>query len=154
VANRRSFDTALATEWIRSPGQPMSVVMADIDHFKNYNDHHGHPAGDACLIEISRLLASSPRGADILCCYGGEEFTAILPRADLDMAVAVAERMRRTVENAALPHAPNIGTVTISVGVASALASRSIPANELLARADAALCEAKHAGRNCVRTRP
>jgi diguanylate cyclase (GGDEF)-like protein len=62
--------------------------------------------------------------------------------------------MRRTVENAALPHAPNIGTVTISVGVASALASRSIPANELLARADAALYEAKHAGRNCVGTRP
>jgi predicted signal transduction protein with EAL and GGDEF domain len=79
VANRRSFDTALGTEWIRSPGQPMSVVMADVDRIKNYNDHHGHPAGDACLIEISRLLASSLRGADILCRYGGEEFTAISP---------------------------------------------------------------------------
>ena len=123
-------------------------------HIQEHNDHHGHPAGDACLIEISRLLARSLRGADILCRYGGEEFTAILPRADLDMAVAVAERMRRTVENAALPHTPAIGTVTISVGVASALASRSIPASELLTRADAALYEAKHAGRNCVRTHP
>ena len=152
VANRRSFDTALAAQWTRSPGHPMSVVMADIDHFKSYNDHHGHLAGDACLIEISRLLVSSLRDTDVLCRYGGEEFAAILPQADLDMAVAVAERMRATVEDAALPHAPKIGTVTVSIGVASALASRSIPVSDLLAHADAALYSAKHAGRNCVRT--
>jgi diguanylate cyclase (GGDEF)-like protein len=152
VANRRSFDTALAAQWTRSPGQPMSVVMADVDRFKSYNDHHGHPAGDACLIEISRLLVSSLRDTDTLCRYGGEEFAAILPRADLDVAVAVAERMRATVEDAALPHAPKIGTVTVSIGVAAALASPSIPVSDLLAYADAALYSAKHAGRNCVRT--
>ena len=131
----------------------MSVVMADVDRFKSFNDHHGHPAGDACLIEISRLLVNSLRDTDTLCRYGGEEFAAILPRADLDVAAAVAERMRTTVEDAALRHAPKIGTVTVSIGVASALASPSIPVSELLAHADAALYEAKHAGRNCVRAR-
>ena len=147
VANRRSFDTALTAQWTRSPGQPMSVVMADVDRFKSYNDHHGHPAGDACLIEISRLLVSSLRDTDTLCRYGGEEFAAILPRADLAVAVAVAERMRAAVEDAALPHAPKIGTVTVSIGVASALASRSTPVSDLLAHADAAPGQVRKNGR-------
>ncbi len=95
---------------------------------------------------------SGLRDTDLLCRYGGEEFAAILPRTDLEVAVAVAERMRAAVENAALPHAPEIGTVTVSIGVASALASRSTPVGDLLAHADVALYSAKHAGRNRVRT--
>ena len=155
VANRRLFDTALAAEWARSLGtaQPVSVIMADVDHFKQYNDDYGHLAGDACLVEISRLLNGSLRDTDLLCRYGGEEFAAILPRADLEGAVAVAERMRRAVEAARLPHTLTGGTVTVSVGVASSLPSTKDRRNELLAGADAALYEAKRAGRNCVRTR-
>lgn len=153
VANRRSFDAALAAEWTNSPGAPMSVIMADVDNFKKYNDHLGHPAGDACLVEISRLLGGSMRDTDLLCRYGGEEFAAVLPRTDLAVAVVVAERMRAAVEGAALSHAPTIGTVTISVGVASSLASTARLVSELLAGADAALYAAKHAGRNCVRAR-
>ena len=127
--------------------------MADVDHFKQYNDDYGHLAGDACLVEISRLLNGSLRDTDLLCRYGGEEFAAILPRADLEAAVAVAERMRRAVEAARLPHTLTGGTVTVSVGVASSLPSTKDRRNELLAGADAALYEAKRAGRNCVRTR-
>nr|WP_277351748.1 diguanylate cyclase [Antrihabitans stalactiti] len=154
VANRRRFDAALAVEWTRSlgTGQPVSVIMADVDHFKQYNDDYGHLAGDACLVEISRLLARSLRDTDLLCRYGGEEFAAILPRADLDAAVAVAERMRLAVEGARLPYTLDARIVTVSVGVASALATASDQRSELLSGADAALYEAKHAGRNCVRT--
>ncbi len=151
VANRRSFDVALAAEWTRSHSRPVSVVMVDVDHFKKYNDHLGHPAGDACLIEVSRLLAASLRDTDVLYRYGGEEFAAVLPRSDLETAVGVAERMRRAVESAALPHAPSVGEVTVSVGVATSLGSPVRPVSELLEQADAALYDAKHAGRNCVR---
>ena len=153
VANRRRFDAALAVEWTRSlgTGQPVSVIMADVDHFKQYNDDYGHLAGDACLVEISRLLARSLRDTDLLCRYGGEEFAAILPRADLEVAVAVAERMRLAVAGAR-PNTLDARTVTVSVGVASALATASDQRSELLSGADAALYEAKHAGRNCVRT--
>ena len=90
---------------------------------------------------------SSLRDTDTLCRYGGEEFAAILPRADLAVAVAVAERMRAAVEDAALPHAPKIGTVTVSIGVASALASRSTPVSDLLAHADAAPGQVRKNGR-------
>lgn len=154
VANRRRFDTALAAEWTRSivTAQPVSVIMADVDHFKQYNDDYGHLAGDACLVEISRLLSGSLRDTELLCRYGGEEFAAILPRADLDAAVVVAERMRVAVEGARLPHTLDMPTVTVSVGVASMVASTGNQRSELLAAADAALYEAKHAGRNCVRT--
>jgi diguanylate cyclase (GGDEF)-like protein len=153
VANRRRFDAALAAEWTRSlsTGLPLSVIMADVDHFKHYNDDHGHPAGDACLLEISRLLAASLRDTDLLCRYGGEEFAAILPRADLGAALVVAERMRVSVESARLPHTSDTGAVTVSVGVASCLASAAGRCDELLVGADAALYEAKHAGRNRVR---
>lgn len=155
VANRRRFDMALAAEWTRSLGtaEPITLIMADVDHFKQYNDDYGHLAGDACLVEISRLLTDSARDTDLLCRYGGEEFAAILPRADLEAAVAVAERMRRAVAGARLPHTLSGGMVTVSVGVASTIASTKSQRSELLANADAALYEAKHAGRNCVRTR-
>jgi diguanylate cyclase (GGDEF)-like protein len=155
VANRRRFDAALATEWARSLGTalPVSVIMADVDHFKTYNDHLGHPAGDACLVEISRLLAGSLRETDLLCRYGGEEFAVILPRTDLEVAVNVAERMRRAVEDARLPHTPDGRIVTVSIGVASSPASATGREDDLVAVADAALYEAKHAGRNRVRAR-
>ncbi|MCO1656474.1 diguanylate cyclase [Pseudonocardia humida] len=154
VANRRRFDAALAAEWTRSleTALPVSVLMVDVDRFKQYNDDHGHLAGDACLVEISRLLAAGLRDTDLLCRYGGEEFAAILPRADLAAAVDVAERMRLAVEDARLPHTGDVGVVTVSVGVASSPASTRSQGSELLARADLALYAAKRAGRNCVRT--
>ncbi|WP_214407793.1 sensor domain-containing diguanylate cyclase, partial [Pseudonocardia lacus] len=152
IANRRRFDAVLADEWTRSLGtaRPVAVVMVDVDHFKQYNDHRGHIAGDACLVEISRLLAAGLRDNDLLCRYGGEEFAAVLPRTDLDAAADVAERMRKAVEEAQLPHVGG-AVVTVSIGVASLPASSGGQHGELLAHADKALYEAKHAGRNCVR---
>lgn len=148
VANRRRFDAVLAHERTH----PVAVIMVDVDHFKQYNDARGHPAGDACLVEISRLLAAGLRDPDLLCRYGGEEFAAVLPRTGLATAVEVAERMRRAVEDARLPHVLDGTVVTVSIGVASSAASTGGPGDGLLARADDALYRAKRAGRNRVRT--
>lgn len=152
VANRRRFDAALAAEWVRVPGRSLAVIMVDVDHFKKYNDHLGHPAGDACLIEVSRLLAGALREADLLCRYGGEEFAVVLSGTDLDTAAAVAERMRTAVHAAGLPHDPAVGFLTVSIGVAAVAPAPATSPTAVVIAADAALYEAKHSGRNCVRT--
>ncbi|HET7726531.1 MAG TPA: diguanylate cyclase [Candidatus Limnocylindrales bacterium] len=138
LANRRTLDASLAAELDRAArsGRPLSLVMLDLDHFKAYNDAHGHPAGDALLVAAAGAWQRELRPSDLLVRYGGEEFTAVLPDCSHAHAVVVAERLR-----AATP-----AGVTASAGVATARAGES-PAN-VVGRADVALYRAKEAGRN------
>ena len=156
VANRRQFDRALADEWARAirAGTSIALVLVDVDHFKPYNDRYGHPAGDDCLRRIAAVLGRTLlRAGDVVARYGGEEFGAILPLPDADAATAVAERMRKSVEALAMPHgAVPRGVVTISGGVASSRPEMDSDPLDLVARADAALYEAKAAGRNRIVT--
>jgi len=155
IANRRSFDEALAREWARAQreGRPLSLLMMDIDHFKAYNDHHGHLAGDGCLAEVAGTIAAAVRRAgDHAARYGGEEFAVILPNADAVAAAKVAEKIRASVAALELPHGASdtAAFVTLSVGVATLTPLRTLQASELIAAADRALYQAKHAGRNRV----
>jgi diguanylate cyclase (GGDEF)-like protein len=154
VANRRRFDDALQRDWARHlrSRAPLSLLMIDIDHFKQYNDRYGHQAGDECLRRVAQALqACLQRGTDLLARYGGEEFAAILDGGDQG-ALTVAQRMRQAVEALAIPNAGSQTSphVTVSIGLA---ASGSVPADSaaaLLQAADRALYGAKAGGRNRV----
>jgi diguanylate cyclase (GGDEF)-like protein len=153
IGNRRRFDERLATEWLRCGrhGAPLAVVLVDIDHFKLYNDHYGHLAGDECLRRVAQLLQSSIRRADeVAARYGGEEFVLLLPDATMADALAVAQRCLDSVGAAALPHArsPTAATLTLSIGVASLVPRPLDRSDTLVQAADAALYRAKHGGRN------
>jgi len=154
VANRRSLDDQLAREWgrMRRDGRPLSLVLCDVDCFKDYNDRYGNPAGDACLRRVAEaLVRAAGRSGDVVARYGGEEFAVVLPETGEDGALPVAERARAAVRDLAIPHAgsPVGAVVTISAGIATALDEDAGPA-ALLARADAALYAAKRAGRDRV----
>jgi diguanylate cyclase (GGDEF)-like protein len=142
--NRRALEQALGREWARcaEQGLPLAALMIDVDHFKRYNDHHGHLEGDRVLIEVAALLRTDLNvPVEILARYGGEEFTLLLPGATLEAAARRAELLRDAVERARLG-------VTVSVGVAVAWPSLAEPASSLMRRADQALYEAKRQGRN------
>lgn len=159
LANRRAFDEALLTEWKRTVREKsqMSLLLIDIDHFKQFNDAHGHQVGDDCLRSVAAALQSAAlRPGDLVARYGGEELVIVLPGADSEASALVAERMRATVEGLRIPHGPELGGVlTVSIGAATALArdggSAEMP-QTLLASADRALYTAKAAGRNCCKS--
>lgn len=154
LANRRHLDEFLQQVWTRAQrdGEELALMMIDIDHFKLYNDHYGHPAGDACLQEVARALRASLRKPeDLIARFGGEEFVVVLTRTSLDAAMAAAERVRQSVAAIALPHeaSPTLGQLTLSIGVASVKpAQTNTSAARLMASADEALYEAKASGRN------
>ncbi len=154
IANRRRFDEAIAVEWQRARRQhaPLALLLCDVDRFKNYNDSLGHPAGDLCLKKAASALTSQlKRPADLAARYGGEEFAILLPDTDLAGALKLAEDCRRHLEQLALPHPDGVGNVvTMSVGVASTSPAAGGSIEELVAAADAALYDAKRAGRNRV----
>jgi len=147
VANRRLFDETLALEWRRGARthKPVSLLIVDIDHFKRYNDEHGHQAGDECLRAVARTLQGAVhRAADCVARYGGEEFVVLLPETDSEHARQLAELARSRVEGLELD-------VTVSIGVATATPDREIEhAEDLVKQADEALYAAKDAGRNRV----
>ncbi|HUP08121.1 MAG TPA: diguanylate cyclase [Caldimonas sp.] len=152
VGNRRLFDQTLNAEWARAARKrhPVALLMIDIDHFKDYNDHYGHPAGDECLRTIARLISETvKREGELVARYGGEEFALLLPGADLEAARIVAERCLKAVLDARLEHAasPTSPWVTMSIGVASAVAGVGIQPAVLVDAADAALYRAKRSGR-------
>jgi diguanylate cyclase (GGDEF)-like protein len=153
--NRRSFDSHLAHEWNRGAREqvPLSLIMMDIDHFKAFNDHYGHPSGDECLRQVARSLATPlHRPGDLLARYGGEEFIILLPWTGLLGARALAERLRERVADLAIPHehSPVAPHVTLSLGVACAVPKRQASPEGLVKAADEALYRAKEHGRNRV----
>jgi diguanylate cyclase (GGDEF)-like protein len=154
LANRRMFDETLQREWRRCIrlNKPMSLVMMDVDHFKQYNDLYGHQQGDDCLKAIAKKLAkSAPRPADLVARYGGEEFIMVLGETDEVGARWVAERVRQRVSLLQLPHAGSKHQfVSVSCGIASIHPARELSADVLLQTADKALYQAKHQGRNTV----
>jgi two-component system cell cycle response regulator len=157
IANRRTFDERLDFEWrrLRRERQPLSLIMADIDFFKRYNDRYGHLLGDECLKTVAdRFQAELKRPADLAARYGGEEFAAILPNTPLDKARHVAECIRSAVEDLKLPHADSSASpwVTLSVGVATTIPLPDADGDQrwLIDAADAQLYASKNAGRNQV----
>jgi diguanylate cyclase (GGDEF)-like protein len=151
--NRRYLEEALARELRRSARsqRPLSLLIVDIDHFKQVNDRHGHDVGDEVLCAVAHLLESTARAEDVVCRLGGEEFVVISPEADVGGGAVLAERLRgavRALEGAALPAALT-QPVTVSIGVASA-PQHAADAAALLKAADAALYDAKRAGRDRV----
>ena len=129
LANRRSFDLKLEEEWRSSAksNAPLALIMIDVDHFKTFNDHYGHLAGDACLRAVGESLART-EGAAIVARYGGEEFALLFAATEMDRALAIAETLRAAIEALDLPHAaaPS-GHVTASVGVAALRAAAGSP---------------------------
>lgn len=154
--NRRCFDDRFKAEFGRAQrqGTPFSLLMLDIDFFKDYNDSYGHPAGDQVLIDVVKAFkAKLNRATDILTRYGGEEFAVILPDCGTEGAQAVAEMLRTAVAELNIPHCKSKITdhVTLSIGVTSVEPGSKCNATCLLETADAALYSAKHSGRNRVR---
>jgi diguanylate cyclase (GGDEF)-like protein len=153
AANRRTFDELLLREWRRQARtrQILSVIMIDVDHFKQFNDTYGHGAGDECLKQITRTAEGTlQRPADLIARYGGEEFVALLPDTGLDGAMAVAEGIRAAVAALGLPHAGSkvAPHVTVSLGVACVVPETDVEPAMLLEAADAQLYAAKREGRN------
>lgn len=158
LANRRWFEQRLAQEWRRmARGKDhLSVILGDIDFFKQYNDTYGHQAGDSCLRLVARTLEqAAKRPGDLVARYGGEEFVAVLPHTDLEGAAIVAEAMRQLVHQRRIPHkASNAEIVTISLGVASCRPNATMTSEQLVQWADQALYAAKHGGRDQVQLAP
>ena len=152
VPNRRKFDEQLVRDWRQSQReQPaLSVILIDVDHFKRYNDHYGHQAGDAALQAVARVLDGTlKRPHDLLARYGGEEFVGVLPNTGLSEAVELAERMQAGVRALNLEHSgsPEAQVVTISLGVAAVVARSDLAPQALVEAADQQLYAAKQAGR-------
>jgi len=150
--NRRVFDLCLVEAWhcaIRSH-RPIALIMCDVDYFKSYNDHYGHPGGDFCLQQVAIGISHAVRNGDIVARYGGEEFAVILPNTDLFNAMDIAERIRQAVFDLNLPHcgSANWHQVTISCGIAALIPEQFQSEHELIKAADLALYRSKQHGRN------
>lgn len=147
--NRRALDRRLQEEWNRHrrAGQSMALLMIDVDRFKHFNDEFGHSAGDIALAAVAEALRHSLRNCDCLARYGGEEFAAILPNTDADGALIAAQKMMASLKGSHWPLRP----VTVSIGVAVQTPGSDTLETAFMARADAALYQAKSAGRNRVK---
>ncbi|MFW3616767.1 GGDEF domain-containing protein [Billgrantia antri] len=156
IANRRHFDTFIASEWQRAKRNrhALSVIFIDIDHFKEFNDHYGHVAGDDALRAVAQALTRVVhRASDLVARYGGEEFVCVLPDTDLEGALQVAGRIHATIRALDIAHAysTRAGRVTASLGVASSTpAHDGTSVDELMAQADRQLYRAKRQGRDRV----
>lgn len=155
VANRRRFDAMMDREWIhaRQSRQPLSLLMMDIDYFKQYNDSYGHLDGDACLKRVAWVLASAgTRARDLLARFGGEEFVLLLPETDVAAAGKMAERCRDLILAERIPHAQSlVGPVlTISVGAATCIPGYTDESRSFIDVVDKRLYRAKEKGRNSI----
>lgn len=153
IANRRRFDACLAVEWesARSNGHPLSVLLFDIDFFKQYNDLYGHVRGDRCLVDIAQTLSLALDGPrDMVARYGGEEFVVLLPQADASVARKVAERCQRLVRKQSIvhEHSPLGQHVTVSVGVGTLVPSNDMKPADFINAVDQQLYAAKKNGRD------
>ena len=148
VRNRRAFDLELdmqLTAAARS-GLPVSLLMIDVDHFKRFNDTHGHLGGDAALRRVAGALSGQARATDTAARYGGEEFAMILPATDAASAVAMGERLRQ-----AIAHSGSAGDPAVTASIGAATTVVGLTAHQLIEQADGALYQSKRDGRNCVR---
>ena len=155
VANRRQLDESLLNEWraCRRAQSPLTLMMIDIDHFKQFNDTYGHLAGDACLKAVAAAMnAGIGRSHDLLARFGGEEFVCLFPATDLIGARAKAEQLRLAVQALAIPHADSsvAPVVTVSIGSATTIPRAEYNVDPLLNCADDQLYQAKRSGRNRV----
>ncbi|HCC80747.1 MULTISPECIES: sensor domain-containing diguanylate cyclase [unclassified Methylophaga] len=157
VANRRMFDSVIETEWLkaRQNKQPLSLIIIDIDFFKEYNDFYGHLQGDDCLKQVAETLNNvKARSRDFFGRFGGEEFIMLLPEADENAAWSIAERCRQALFKKQIPHEQSKVSqlLTISLGVSTMIPSHDDEHNELISRADKQLYQAKQKGRNCIQS--
>jgi diguanylate cyclase (GGDEF)-like protein len=155
IPNRRRFSQVLEFEWRRCMrnASPLSLIVVDVDHFKIYNDSHGHAAGDVVLREIARALQNGlKRASDFVARYGGEEFVILLPEVDAEGGQILAEQVRRSVEALSIPHDESFVSpwVTISMGGATCIPDSPEPGPDLFIQADEQLYGAKNQGRNRV----
>jgi diguanylate cyclase (GGDEF)-like protein/PAS domain S-box-containing protein len=155
VANRRLFDNTLDLEWRRAmrSAKPISLIIVDVDYFKNFNDTYGHLAGDSCLQKIAHTIRDSLRRAgNFAARYGGEEFAVILPDTDAEGAYLFAESLREKIENLNIEHKDSTAckNVTVSMGVSTIVPKKDSPHDKLMSLADKALYKAKQEGRNRV----
>jgi len=155
IANRRFHEDKLNREWRRCQrnNSPLAAIMIDIDHFKRYNDHYGHIAGDQCLREVAKALQKGMRRiSDSMARYGGEEFVCLLPDCNAEAAYRVAELFQQRIRSLNIPHATSqiASILTVSQGVASLIPCRDNKATELIRQADQALYHAKMSGRNRI----
>jgi diguanylate cyclase (GGDEF)-like protein len=153
IYNRRTFNELAQQQWAQAKRhqQPISALMIDVDHFKLFNDHYGHPAGDVCLKKVTQAIKSClHRTSDILGRYGGEEFIVLLPETDAKGAMRVAQAINEALEQLQLRHdvSPSNNYVTASIGGATCLRTTGHDLEELIKNADRALYKAKRAGRN------
>ncbi|MBA55254.1 MAG: hypothetical protein CMK89_12435 [Pseudomonadales bacterium] len=157
IANRRMFDKTLDQEWFRMQrhGLPLSLVLIDVDHFKFFNDHYGHQAGDDCLKQVARALQQQiARSSDLVARYGGEEFVILLPETNADDAFHLALNCSAAVRELSIPHAKSsvAECITISGGVFSIVPSNKTNPEYMLQQADALLYQAKKSGRDQMLT--
>lgn len=155
IANRRCFDATLEREYsrLRRSRSQLSVILFDVDHFKEYNDFYGHVMGDECLHQVGRVLASSvSRSVDLVARYGGEEFACILPDTNLDGALKIAEKIRQRIQDLKIEHKKSSVSyfVTASFGVTTVRYSPDISLEDIIAMADKLLYKAKVSGRNRI----
>ncbi len=153
VANRRRFDEYFDQEWRRSRRDclPLSLILCDIDYFKNYNDYYGHQAGDVCLRQVAQSISKTLlRPGDVVARYGGEEFAIILPNTPSEGAVHVAKLLQAQIERLNIEHAQSkvSSRITLSLGITTILPDASQEAHMLVAAADKALYASKAKGRN------
>lgn len=153
VANRRSFDEKIQTEWqrlLRERGY-LSLILLDIDYFKFYNDHYGHQVGDTCLIQVAQTAAQQlKRPADLFARYGGEEFAVVLPNTNLDGAIIVAESIQQAIRDLSIPHQKSgvSDVITVSMGINCLMPNLDLSIDSLIKMTDEALYQAKQQGRD------
>ena len=159
IANRRRFDASLELEWDSASRlrQPLSILLFDIDFFKQYNDLYGHVQGDRCLVDIAQTLSLALDGPrDLVARFGGEEFIVLLPGADATVARKVAERCQRLIQKRAIPHAhsPHEQRITVSIGVGTVVPGASLTPSGFIEVVDQRLYAAKHQGKNRIELGP
>ena len=155
IANRRMFDQTLDREWghAKRDQSPLSLILLDIDFFKEYNDYYGHLQGDECLKQVAEALKEvTKRSTDLVSRYGGEEFVFILPETNGTNALHIAEQCLSAIKQQKMPHLPSISgdVVTVSAGVSTCIPVGEIQSSALIERADKLLYQAKKNGRNRV----